>query len=300
MLAAALIGLVALSAPAQNGDLLVNDRTYGHNLDDSSWLLRIDPATGKATQTPICTQQPDGSLFTQPGCGGAGPPAASPDGNSVAFAAADFSYYQPFLPPSWRVRVLSLGTGAWRLIPVSGARLGYDEIVRWTPDSGFVLLGDHNRILLANADGQVSRVLAKGTAPDVSASGRLVFARRGSVYVLSASGHTRRLAAGDQPSWSPRGSRVAFTRKGWIYAVRATGGKPHRLARGFHPTWSPDGRQIAFFKAVADANDFGRDSTFVFALNRATGRVRRVSSEPIVLEGEIPPNGLDWQPSPAR
>jgi len=293
MLAAALIGLVALSAPPQNGDLLVTDRTYGHNADDSSWLLRIDPASGDVTQTPICEQRPDGSLFTQPGCGDVGPPAASPDGNSVAFAAGDFSYDQPFLPPSWRVRVLSLATGAWRLVPVSGSRLGYDLIVHWTPDSGFVLLGARNRILLAGADGQVSRVLAKGTAPDVSASGRLVFARRGSVYVRSAGGRTRRLAAGDQPSWSPRGSSVAFTREGWIYTVRATGGKPRRLARGFHPTWSPDGRQIAFFREV-------RTGAYVYALTRSSGRVRRVSSEAIVLPDEIPPNGLDWQPAPAR
>jgi Tol biopolymer transport system component len=82
--------------------------------------------------------------------------------------------------------------------------------------------------------------------------------------------------------------------------VRAAGGKPHRLTRGFHPVWSPDGRQIAFFKAIPDAEYFGRDTTFVFALNRSTGRVRRVSSQVIAVPDEIPPNGLDWQPSPAR
>jgi Tol biopolymer transport system component len=293
MLAAALIGLAALSAPVQNGDLLVTDRTHSHGADDSSWLRRIDPASGHVTRTPICNQRPDGSLFTQPGCSDVGPPAASPDGDSVAFVARDFSYEEPFLPSTWRMRVLSLATGQWRLVPVSGARLQYESIVSWTPSTDFVLTGAGHRILLTGPDGRVSRVVARGTAPDVSAFGVLAFVRRGSVYLRRPDGSARRLAAGHQPAWSPGGSKVAFVRRDWIYTVRAAGGKPRRVARGFHPTWSPDGRQIAFFREV-------RTGTYVHALTRGTGRVRRVSSEAIVLPDDIQPNGLDWQPAPAR
>jgi hypothetical protein len=40
---------------------------------------------------------------------------------------------------------------------------------------------------------------------------------------------------------------------------------------------------------------FDGDTTFVFALNRATGRVRRVSDEVMAVPDDIPPIGLDWQ-----
>jgi Tol biopolymer transport system component len=304
MLAALLIGMALLIAfappaeatfPGKNGDLLVTERTRGHNADDSSWSLRIDPATGDVTRTPICEQRPDGRLFTQPGCSDVGPPAASPDGQSIAFAVHDFSYGDPFLPSTWRLRVLSLASGEWKFVPLQGASLPYESTVRWRPGSSFALLGKRNRILLADPHGgEVSKVLARGTAPDVSGSGRLVFVRGRNIYVRQPGGSVRRLAAGDQPSWSPQGSKVAFVRKGWIYTVRVSGGPPRRLTRGFHPVWSPDGRQIAFFHAIPGPVYFGQDTTYLFALNRRTGRVRRVSSQVIALPDEIPPNGLDW------
>ncbi|HUJ55089.1 MAG TPA: hypothetical protein VLW49_03775 [Gaiellaceae bacterium] len=56
-------------------------------------------------------------------------------------------------------------------------------------------------------------------------------------------------------SWSPDGSRIAYTCWGWfrgthIYTIRANGTDRHliptRTANAFSPTWSPDGKRIAF------------------------------------------------------
>lgn len=100
---------------------------------------------------------------------------------------------------------------------------------------------------------------------------------------------------GDQPSWSPHGRLIAFTRKGYVWTVPAAGGRERRLTRGFNPVWSPDGRQIAFFRAVPDPAYFGEDTTYLFAMDRRTGRVRRVSSHVMAVPDDVPPNGLDWQ-----
>lgn len=62
--------------------------------------------------------------------------------------------------------------------------------------------------------------------------------------------------AGDDPLWmrypaiSPDGEMIAFTYKGDIYTVAASGGKATQLtthpAHDTRPVWSPDGKQIAF------------------------------------------------------
>jgi Tol biopolymer transport system component len=49
-------------------------------------------------------------------------------------------------------------------------------------------------------------------------------------------------------AWSPEGTRIAFTRNGFIYSVNADGTHEQRLARGLEPSWSPDGRHVAFLR----------------------------------------------------
>jgi Tol biopolymer transport system component len=79
--------------------------------------------------------------------------------------------------------------------------------------------------------------------------------------------------------------------------VPAGRGPRRRLTRGFHPAWSPDGRQVAFFRTYASRRYDGDDVTYLYVLNRRTGRVRRVSSMLMALEGanDYATAGLDWQ-----
>lgn len=56
-----------------------------------------------------------------------------------------------------------------------------------------------------------------------------------------------------QPSWSPDGGRIAFSRNySTIYVMDSDGRNSMRLTGGREPAWSPDGKKIAFtrFKAL--------------------------------------------------
>jgi len=52
-----------------------------------------------------------------------------------------------------------------------------------------------------------------------------------------------------EPSWAPRGGRIAFSRDHNLYSARPDGTKLRLLKHGndwFEPSWSPDGRRIVY------------------------------------------------------
>jgi len=71
------------------------------------------------------------------------------------------------------------------------------------------------------------------------------------VYVMDAQGeHVRKLAAGDEPSWSSDGRSIAFTRETNppdIWVVNAAGGGLRNITRSrfaeFTPAWAPAKRR---------------------------------------------------------
>jgi Tol biopolymer transport system component len=307
LIALALLSVFAPAAeatfPGRNGDILLVENTRHHAgpWGDSN-LLRISPRTGALTRTPVCAMPLSRGPHTPP-CSAIGPPAASPDGRSVAFTS-DGIVGDPYLTtPTFGLRVLSLATGTTKYLQLPGGRGSYAAPVQWMPDLSFAFGSAGNQVLLAGPDGSDrGTLLANASAPDVTSRGRVVFVRGGNLHLLKPDGTTRRVTrkGGDQPSWSPGGRVIAFERGGglgrertsFVYTVGVRGGA-HRVTRGFGPVWSPDGRQIAFLRYPEP--DDGYETAFLYTWNRRTGHIRRVGSESFGVPEPVVANSLGWQ-----
>jgi Tol biopolymer transport system component len=65
-------------------------------------------------------------------------------------------------------------------------------------------------------------------------------------------------------TWSPDGTRIAFSRVGGIYNVNADGtGEAVLLDGGLSPEWSPDNVRIAFVRNGRDPDDSSGDLTVI-------------------------------------
>jgi|GEM_PF-3987943 len=80
-------------------------------------------------------------------------------------------------------------------------------------------------------------------------SDTLAFSRDGSIYLIAAEGGTaEELFEGEDPAWSPDGSRIACVIGGNIFVYRLTDGERTQITTdgGIDPAWSPDGEKLAF------------------------------------------------------
>lgn len=91
--------------------------------------------------------------------------------------------------------------------------------------------------------------------PTASISGTLLLRENSGGFIYSVNGdggNMKRLTYGLDPSWSPDGTMIAFTR--WnepvgLYVANADGSNEVRVWNGqqfMSPRWSPDGKKIAF------------------------------------------------------
>lgn len=133
--------------------------------------------------------------------------------------------------------------------------------------------------------------------PDWSARGEIAFQDGSGLARMNSVGRrSRRVTSRRQdrePSWSPNGRRLVFTRYtgrhrlcGHVQLVRREGTGLRRLIKGCaaRPVWSPDGASIAVL--------FGAGRFRRLEIVRANdGAVRRL---PVTVVGGV--FGLDWQP----
>ena len=122
------------------------------------------------------------------------------------------------------------------------------------------------------------------------------------IYVMDADGgNKQRLTDSDfaewYPSWSPDGTRIAFTSSGamdtagwYIYVVDADGKNLRRLGQesGWYPSWSPDSKRIAF---VSSRNAFGNQ---IYVMAADGSNQQRLTDG---LDGNRHPS---WSPDGAR
>ena len=245
-------------------------------------------------------------------------PRYSPEGLRIAFPTVRTVPNSPgqpweFLPALGMMA--SDGTG----LEERASPVRYDRLA-WSPAGDQLLLQRNIRtpdysqptaIFLASLDGtEVTQLTPEWTqAPDWSTTGEIAYSRADptcpslceDIWVTRVGATPRRLTyrGGFNPSWSPHGTKLAFTR--WtkpgqvdIYLMGKDGRGLRRLTyrRGLNPSWSPDGKRIAFI----------RDNDLYVV--RTSGRgLRRLVNEPPVDEvyGLGPQvTSVDWQALPPR
>jgi hypothetical protein len=97
---------------------------------------------------------------------------------------------------------------------------------------------------------------AASAAASLNVNGRIAWDRGGEIWTANQDGSDQRdLAAGNQPSWSPDGRKIAFvagpagTQAGELTVMNADGSGERRIDTDLGPnvstpSWSPDGTQI--------------------------------------------------------
>ena len=214
------------------------------DIGTARWNVFVANADGTGLRRLTHTTQADGL----------DPVAWAADGTRIAFTSGSGLFV-----------VSASGTAERRL--VRGDLL----VPAWSPDTrkiAFGVLGSGGlRVDVVNADGTARNPLTPFLGSDLhrvdffaiewSPDGRhLAFSigddrGKSHLYVMQTDGDGRRMLSGygEDPTWSPDGSQLAFTGSRGIWIADASGTNARQLSRDpldATPQWSPNGKEIAY------------------------------------------------------
>ena len=225
-------------------------------------------------------------------------PAWSPDGARIAYvtrgdlwvADADGNHTrrlvakadQPAWSPNGR-RLAFTRDGAVYTVRVDGVderRLAPGAHPAWSPNGERIALDRDDTIVTLRWYGGGVKAAGRGSDPAYAPDGRLAVVRDGEIV---AGG--RVIDAGESPTWSPDGRRIAYERDGTIYV----NGKA--VHRGFQPAWHPPHRAAELLPDFAQRPPSGLTIQQSAARWRLgfTSLVDNIGLGPSVLVGVRPP-----------
>jgi Tol biopolymer transport system component len=215
--------------------------TYGGAL----WLLAVDGSSDHQIQF---------------GSDWAGEAALSPNGRRVVFDTTN---------GIWTASASGGKASPVRGLPPALTRPSFDAA--WAPDGRSIVFAGEAGIYRTDPNGDRPAQLlfrdASASEPKWSGDGSLIAFVRGdsvhaesrSIWVMGANGsRPRLLVRGDNPSFSPNGSRLAFRGADGVYVLRLSDRRTRLLMRhGYEPVWSPHGVYIAFKHQTSNCGDAG-------------------------------------------
>lgn len=237
----------------------------------------------------------------------------APDSASLAFLDGSALIIVPLEGPARRI-------DDWETAVASDAAtflIDYppDRAVQWSRDGSMIAIARPSGTWLVPVKGGEARRLHDSPARTLSwapdGTRLVVWTPAGSLVIRATDGTlVATLPPGNQPVWSPTGSRIAYVgAEASVYVVGPDGSDPRMVAGyGYDITWSPDGKEIMYIHDGCEGPTcvIGDTTFHGYALmSQAIDTQGAASGDPVIVapmvriasERSYPPaQSFSWQP----